>query len=42
LGRTRDVSGEHTRRVLGMDYIPAEDSIAATARSLVEQGIVRL
>lgn len=42
LGRTRDVSGEHARRVLGMDYIPAEDSIAATARSLVEQGIVRI
>lgn len=42
LGRTRDVSGEHTRRVLGMDYIPADESIAATARSLVEQGIVRL
>lgn len=42
LGRTRDVSGEHTRQVLGIDYISAEDSIAATARSLAEQGIFRL
>lgn len=42
LGRTRDVSGEHTRAVLGMDYIPAEDSIEATARSLVACGIVRV
>ena len=42
LGRTRDVSGEHTRAVLGMDFIPAADSIAATARSLVAQGIVQV
>lgn len=42
LGRTRDVSGDHARAVLGMDFIPAADSIAATARSLVEQGIVQV
>lgn len=42
LGRTRDVSADHTRRVLGMDFIPAADSIEATARSLVEKGVVRL
>jgi len=42
LGRVRDVSGEHAREVLGIDYIPAKDSIEATARSLVQNGIVRL
>ncbi|MGB7420061.1 MAG: NAD-dependent epimerase/dehydratase family protein [Erythrobacter sp.] len=42
LGRTRDVSGNHARAVLGMDYISAEDSIEATARSLVNHGIVKL
>ncbi|MGB7372374.1 NAD-dependent epimerase/dehydratase family protein, partial [Erythrobacter sp.] len=41
LGRVRDVSGDHAREVLGLDYIPAKDSIEATARSLVQQGIVR-
>ncbi|MEE4204762.1 MAG: NAD-dependent epimerase/dehydratase family protein [Erythrobacter sp.] len=41
LGRHRDVSGSHARGALGLDYISAEDSIEATARSLVEKGIVR-
>ncbi|MEQ8412193.1 MAG: NAD-dependent epimerase/dehydratase family protein [Erythrobacter sp.] len=40
LGRHRDVSGAHAREVLGIDYISAADSIEATARSLVEKGIV--
>ncbi|MEE4339448.1 NAD-dependent epimerase/dehydratase family protein [Erythrobacter sp.] len=40
LGRHRDVSGDHAREVLGIDYITAADSIEATARSLVEKGIV--
>ncbi len=42
LGRTRDVSGAHAREVLGIHYIPAKDSIEATARSLVQNGIVKL
>ena len=42
LGRTRDVSGAHARDVLGLDYIPAADAIEATARSLVQHGIVAL
>lgn len=42
LGRTRDVSSDHTRRVLGMEFIPAADSIEATARSLMESGVVRV
>jgi hypothetical protein len=41
LGRLRDVSGEHAREVLGLEYTSAEDSIEATARSLVEKGGVR-
>lgn len=41
LGRTRDVSGDHAQSVLGFEYISAENSIEATARSLVERGIVR-
>lgn len=42
VGRTRDVSGKHATEALGLEYISAEDSIEATARSLVEQGIVKL
>jgi len=42
LGRYRDVSGDHARDVLGIDYIGAQDSIEATARSLVKNGIVKL
>jgi len=42
LGRYRDVSGDHARDVLGIDYIDAKDSIEASARSLVAHGIVRL
>ena len=41
LGRTRDVSGEHASSTLGFDYIPAAESVEATARSLVEHGIVK-
>ncbi|KPP81860.1 MAG: NAD-dependent epimerase/dehydratase family protein [Erythrobacter sp.] len=40
LGRHRDVSGAHARQALGIDYISAEDSIEATARSLADKGIV--
>lgn len=40
IGRTRDVSGDHARAVLGMDYIPAAQSIEDTARSLAALGIV--
>jgi len=42
LGRLRDVSGDHASKVLGLDYISAEDSIEATAHSLVHHGIVKL
>ena len=40
LGRHRDVSGQHARDLLGIEYINAADSIEATARSLVGKGIV--
>lgn len=40
IGRHRDVSGAHAREVLGIDYIGAADSIEATAKSLVDKGIV--
>ena len=39
-GRTRRISGEHARDVLGFDYIPARQSVIDTARSLIGQGIV--
>ena len=41
-GKVRDVSGEHARQVLGFDYIPARQSVIDTARSLIDQGIVRV
>ncbi|MEM6266900.1 MAG: NAD-dependent epimerase/dehydratase family protein [Pseudomonadota bacterium] len=41
LGKTRDVAGDHATSTLGFQYVTAEDSIVATAHSLVEQGIVR-
>lgn len=41
LGRTRDVSGEHATKVLGLEYISAEASIEDTARSLAEHGIIK-
>ena len=40
-GRTRRLSGEHARAVLGFDYIPARQSVVDTARSLIGQGIVK-
>jgi nucleoside-diphosphate-sugar epimerase len=42
LGNVRDVSGKHTEEVLGFEFISAEDTLEATARSLVEQGIVKV
>ena len=42
LGKLRDVSGEHARQTLGLEYIPAEQTLEDTARSLVEKGIVKL
>ncbi|MEO1045000.1 MAG: NAD-dependent epimerase/dehydratase family protein [Pseudomonadota bacterium] len=41
LGNLRDVDGTHTTRTLGFDYIPAEQSIEDTARSLVAHGIIK-
>lgn len=41
LGNVRDVSGRHTEEVLGFTFISAEDTLEATARSLVEIGVVR-
>ncbi|MEM1194931.1 MAG: NAD-dependent epimerase/dehydratase family protein [Pseudomonadota bacterium] len=41
LGKTRDVEGSKASKVLGFDYISAQDSIEATARSLVETGVVK-
>ncbi len=41
-GKVRDVSGAHARAVLGFDYIPARQSVIDTARSLIEQGIVKV
>ncbi|WOE73997.1 NAD-dependent epimerase/dehydratase family protein [Alterisphingorhabdus coralli] len=41
LGNLRDVDGSHTTKTLGFDYIPAEQSIEDTARSLVAHGIIK-
>ena len=41
LGNVRDVSGKHTEEVLGFTYIPAEQTLEDTVRSLVEKGIVK-
>ncbi|ROT95558.1 NAD-dependent epimerase/dehydratase family protein [Altererythrobacter sp. FM1] len=41
LGARRDVSGQHAVDLLGMQYIPARQSIADTVRSLAAQGIVK-
>ena len=41
-GKVRDVSGQHARQVLGFDYIGAQQSIVDTARSLIDQGIVKV
>ncbi|TNE29734.1 MAG: NAD-dependent epimerase/dehydratase family protein [Alphaproteobacteria bacterium] len=42
LGNVRDVSGKHTEEVLGFTFIPAEETLEVTARSLVERGIVKV
>ncbi len=41
LGNVRDVSGKHTEDVLGFTFIPAEQTLEDTVRSLVEKGIVK-
>ena len=40
LGRVRDVDGSHTKRVLGMEYIPAAQTLEDTARSLAKRGLI--
>lgn len=42
LGNVRDVSGAHTEEVLGYTFIPAEQTIEDTVRSLVEKEIVKV
>jgi len=42
LGNVRDVSGRHTEEVLGFTFIPAEQTLEDTVRSLVEHGIVKV
>jgi nucleoside-diphosphate-sugar epimerase len=41
IGNIRDVSGKHTEAVLGFTFIPAEQTIEDTVRSLVEKGLVK-
>ena len=41
LGNVRDVSGRHTEERLGFTFIPAEQTLEDTVRSLVEKGIVQ-
>ena len=41
LGNVRDVSGKHTEEVLGFTFIPAEQTLEDTVRSLVAKGIVK-
>ncbi|MBX7482626.1 NAD-dependent epimerase/dehydratase family protein [Qipengyuania qiaonensis] len=41
LGNIRDVSGRHTEEVLGFTFIPAEQTLEDTVRSLVAKGIVK-
>lgn len=40
LGKNVEVDTSATRRTLGLSFIPAEEAAAATARSLVELGLV--
>ncbi|WP_427967794.1 NAD-dependent epimerase/dehydratase family protein [Altererythrobacter sp.] len=42
LGNVRDVSGRHSEEVLGFTFIPAEQTLEDTARSLVQLGIVKV
>jgi nucleoside-diphosphate-sugar epimerase len=41
LGKRTEVSSEKARRELGWDPRPVEDSVAETAESLIQQGVVR-
>ena len=41
LGNVRDVSGRHTEEKLGFTYIPAEQTLEDTVKSLVAKGIVK-
>ncbi len=41
-GKTRRVSGAHAQNVLGIDYITPQQSTIDTARSLIDQGIVKV
>lgn len=42
LGKTRNMIATHARDVLGWQARPAEESIVATARSLIDLGLVKL
>ena len=42
LGNVRDVSGKHTEDVLGFTFIPAEQTLEDTLRSLVDKGVVKV
>ena len=39
LGRPREVSNDKARRLFGIEFIPPEEALLATARSLVEKGL---
>ncbi len=42
IGKTRRVSGAHAQQVLGIDYITPQQATIDTARSLLDQGIVKV
>ncbi|MEL7196882.1 MAG: NAD-dependent epimerase/dehydratase family protein [Pseudomonadota bacterium] len=41
LGVMRDVDGTHSAQTLGFEYIPAEQTLEDTARSLAEHGVIK-
>lgn len=41
LGKTRDVDGSHSAKTLGFEYIPSEQTLEDTARSLAQHGIIK-
>ena len=41
LGNVRDVDGKHSEEVLGFEFIPADQCVEDTVRSLVDHGIVK-
>ncbi len=41
LGKIRDVDGSHAAKVLGFEYILAEQTLEDTARNLVEHGVIK-